>query len=58
MNEVNTENWHSNKFIDPQLTNYFQIGSAILVWSCYTNVLGNNNSMNSKIQNEDLFWHK
>ena len=58
MNEVNTENWHSNKFIDPQLTKYFQIGSGILVWSCYTSVLGNNNSMNSKIQNDDLFWHK
>lgn len=49
---------NTNKFIDPQLTKHFQIGSAILGWSCYTCVLRNNNPMNSKIQNDDLFWHK
>lgn len=35
----------TDKFIDPQLTKHFQIGSAILVWSCYTYALRNNNSM-------------
>ena len=54
MNEVNRKKL-TNKFIDPQLTKYFQIGNDIPVWSCYIGVLGNNDSTNSKIQNDDLF---
>lgn len=59
MNGVKTEDWRSSKFIGPQLTKHFQIVNAIPVWSCYTNVLGNNVFMHYKMQNnDDLFWHK
>lgn len=40
----------SIKFAGLLLSKHFQIGNAIPVWSCYTDVLGDNVFMRSKMQ--------